>query len=105
MKYTFDAKLWIYTNLTTNAAWHFITVPNIFYEEIKIANYLFKKSFGSIKVVATINNCSWQTSIFPDTKTQCYLLPIKKSIRMANNLCAGAKYNLTLEFMHGNQLN
>ena len=59
MKYTFDAKLWIYTNLTTNAAWHFITVPNIFYEEIKIANYLFKKSFGSIKY----NSANQKTAI------------------------------------------
>lgn len=102
MRYTFEAELWIYPSLTSNAAWHFISVPDIFYDEIKLSNYLYKRGFGSIKVLATINNTSWQTSIFPDNKTQCYLLPVKKSIRVANNLSDGDRVNITLEFVRSN---
>jgi Domain of unknown function (DUF1905) len=32
---------------------------------------------------------SWRTSIFPDSKTGAYLLPVKKAVRVAEHLEAG----------------
>jgi hypothetical protein len=48
-----------------------------------------RRGFGSVRVTVTVGASSWQTSIFPDTKTGAYLLPVKKAVRMAEHLHAG----------------
>lgn len=83
-RYAFAAKLWIYPGGT--AAWHFLTVP-------KKESLLIKKTFanrargwGSLPVLATIGNTTWNTSIFPDSKSGTYLLPVKAAVRRALGL-------------------
>jgi len=45
--------------------------------------------FGSVRVAVTIGTTSWRTSIFPDSKTGTYLLPVKKEVRDAEKLQTG----------------
>ena len=42
--------------------------------------------FGSVRVAVTVGTTSWRTSIFPDSKTRTYLLPVKKEVRDAEKL-------------------
>jgi hypothetical protein len=77
--YTFTSKLWLYSG--DKAAWHFITVPEDITREI---NHLYdhkKRGWGSLPVQATIGKTTWKTSMFPDKKTNSFLLPVKASIR------------------------
>ena len=45
-----------------------------------------RAGFGSVRVAATVGTTSWRTSIFPDSKTGTYLLPVKKEVRDAEKL-------------------
>ncbi|MCA9368935.1 MAG: DUF1905 domain-containing protein [Pseudomonadales bacterium] len=87
-EYQFTEKIWLYPG---KAAWHFVSVPQ---NETADIHYHFehaKRGWGSLKVKVTIGNTIWNTSIFPDKKTNTFLLPIKKAVRDAENLEAGQK--------------
>jgi len=83
MEYTFASKIWIFGG---EGAWHFANLPKDISAEIKQITSQSKNAFGSVKVLANINKSSWQTSLFPDSKSQCYVLPIKKQIRESEGL-------------------
>jgi hypothetical protein len=84
--YAFRGELWHYPE---EAGWHFITLPPDLSDEIRDEAAPFRKGFGSVKVTASIAGNSWSTSIFPDSKSGSYLLPVKKAIRTASRLGAG----------------
>lgn len=82
LDFTFDAKLWLYSGPTQ---WHFITLPVPVADEIKF----FIKSrngFGSVRVTATIGETKWKTSIFPYKEENSFILPIKKDVRVKENV-------------------
>lgn len=85
MEYAFRAPLWIYAG---QAAWHFVTLPQDISSEIKEIYGSNAAGFGSIKVKVTIGETNITTSIFPDKKSGCYFLPVKKQVRVAENLSA-----------------
>lgn len=96
---TFDcvSALWIYPG---DAAWHFLTVP------IEVSNEIWdltqereRRGFGSVRVAVRIGSSRWQTSIFPDKKSGCYLLPVKKQIRAVENLAADDEVRFELEVL------
>lgn len=93
MAYSFDADVWLYPG---EAAWHFITVPLDMSQEIKAMTAERRRGFGSVRVEVTIGDYKWQTSIFPDSKSGCYFLPVKKEARLKNNLEPGSKTRLTI---------
>lgn len=80
--FSFRAKLWIWPG---EAAWHFVTIAPLLAKKIKGLNEGPRRGFGAVKIKATIGNTSWTTSIFP-TKEKTFLLPIKQSVRKAENL-------------------
>lgn len=94
MVYTFSSELWVWPG---QAAWHFITVPKDISDEIKAITAGNTHGFGSVKVSVAIKNISWQTSLFPDSKTKCYMLPIKKDVRNKTNSIAGDALEITLQ--------
>lgn len=85
-------KIWVYSG---PAAWHFITIDKSTSDKIKQIPVL-KRGWGSVPVNVTVGNSTWKTSIFPD-KGDIYLLPIKKKIRVSENLKEGFLANITLE--------
>lgn len=91
--YRFDAQLWEYPG---HAAWHFVTLPQDYADEIQVIAAPFARGFGSVRVEVTINDMTWRTSIFPDAKSGSYFLPIKKAVREACKLSAGDSASLTL---------
>ena len=48
---------------------------------------------------ATIGSTTWQTSVFPDSKTGCYVLPVKKSVRQAEDIDDDDPVDVALELL------
>ena len=71
------------------SAWRFVTLPRDITNEIHIRYKNQKKGWGSIPVLVTVGKTSWETSIFPDRKSQSYLLPMKLEIRKKEGILDG----------------
>ena len=84
--YVFSAELWQFDG---PSAWYFVSLPPDVADDIRAEFAAQAGGFGSIKVHAVVRSTEWSTSIFPDKKRGTYLLPVKKSVRMAENLAAG----------------
>ena len=85
LQWTFDAELWLWK---ADAAWHFVTLPTDIADEIEDA-VVERRGFGSVRVVVGIGLSEWKTSIFPSREAESFLLPIKKSVRAAEELGVG----------------
>ena len=92
--YSFRGELWHYPE---QAGWHFITLPQELAGELRDDAGPFRKAFGSVKVSASIVGQRWSTSLFPDSKSGSYLLPVKKGIRTAAGISAGDEVDVELE--------
>lgn len=85
MDYHFDSELW---EASAEAAWVFLTVPNPVSQDIRELSGP-RVGFGSVRVEVRIGASLWQTSVFPDAKSGCYVLPVKKAVRRAEDLEVG----------------
>jgi hypothetical protein len=92
--YQFSAPLWQYPG---EGGWHFVSVPAEISDDIAELTAGTRHGFGSVPVAVTVGNSTWQTSLFPDSKTGTYLLPVKKSVRTAERLSVGGDVNAHLE--------
>lgn len=97
MELQFDAELWEYPG---EAAWHFVTLPPELADDVREL-VPPGPGFGSVRVTATIGDTRWQTSLFPDSKTGSYVLPVKKQVRAANGLVAGDRVAVRLAIGEG----
>ncbi len=87
MTFELETELWEYPG---NGAWYFLTLPLDIASDIRRLELTPKRGFGSVRVQAEIGKTQWDTSIFPDSKTGSYLLPVKKLVRASEGLLAGA---------------
>ncbi|MDQ0822275.1 hypothetical protein QFZ79_000022 [Arthrobacter sp. V4I6] len=92
--YSFRGELWHYPE---EAGWHFITLPQDLAAEFRDDPAPVRKAFGSVKVSASIAGQRWSTSVFWDSKSDSYLLPVKKSVRAAAGIRAGDEVDVELE--------
>ncbi len=76
--YKIRSKVWLYPGM---AGWHFLSVSKKQSEEIKKKFGAKKRGWGSLPVVVILGKTRWKTSIFPDTKSGTYLLPLKAKVR------------------------
>lgn len=97
--YIFESTIWLWTTDKAPASWHFITVPEDTSDAIKEMHGSSAKGFGSIKVNVTIGNSTWSTSLFPESKTGCYILPLKAAIRKAENIGVDDSVSVKLEVL------
>ncbi|WP_402464094.1 DUF1905 domain-containing protein [Isoptericola aurantiacus] len=95
MQLSFSAPLWQW-QARQDDAWWFVTVPP---DESDLMDDLPlpPRGFGSIRVRVTVGATTWQTSVFPSKEQQCYVLPMKRSVRRAEGLEPGAPVRVTLE--------
>lgn len=85
MDFRFTAELW---EAEAEAAWVFMTVPEDVSDEI--ADLAPRRpGFGSVRVEVSIGSTEWSTSVFPDSKLGRYVLPVKKAVRVAQELAVG----------------
>ncbi|MEP6896675.1 MAG: DUF1905 domain-containing protein [Chloroflexota bacterium] len=77
------------------APWFFVAMPAKQSRELKAISALVTYGWGVIPVHVQIGETEWQTSLFP--KDGRYLVPIKASVRKAENLEQGDKVSVRLE--------
>jgi hypothetical protein len=83
----FTAELWPWRE-DEPGSWVFVTLPPDIGEELAIAAGP-RNGFGSVKVVATIGESTWSTSVFPEGGGGSFVLPVKKAVRKAEALDVG----------------
>ena len=84
MNLEFSDKIWFWRG---PAPWFFVTVPEEPSRDIQAISNLVTYGWGVIPVQVHIGETRWQTSLFP--KNGRYLVPIKASVRKAENLEEG----------------
>jgi len=87
MKFSFSSNLKIYNG--EKATWFFASLPKEESEQIKFFSKHMRKGFGSVRVEVEIGSTKWKTSVFPDSKSGVYVLPVKAEIRKNENLKDG----------------
>jgi hypothetical protein len=91
--YTFSAKVFLWPG---DLGWHFVYLPKDLAENIKKVSK--KYGGGFVKVKARLGKSEWETSLFPYTRENTYLICIKKKIREKENIFTGEelkiKFNL-----------
>ena len=92
--FEFAAPLWRYPGAD---GWHFVSLPPEISTDITDISTGIRRGFGSVRVAVTVGSTSWRTSIFPDSKTGTYLLPVKKAVRVAERLEVGDQIKAQLE--------
>ena len=89
--FRFRSELWMHSG----GAWRFVTLPGDLAAEIEDQAGP-PRGFGSVKVIATIGSTTWNTSIFPDSSTRTFVLPVKKRVRVAEKLNDGDLIDVSL---------
>jgi hypothetical protein len=94
----FEAELWVWT-ARRDDSWTFVSLPVDTSDEIRDRTGGQRRGFGSVRVQARVGTTIWRTSIFPDSKTGAYVLPIKQAVRTANGLKPGDRVEVTVEVL------
>jgi hypothetical protein len=93
-RYALTAEVWRHPG---QAGWHFVTLPTDLADELKARSAGGGRAFGTIPVLVTVGQSTWATSLFADTKSASYLLPIKAEVRHREGLADGDTATLALE--------
>ena len=92
MEIEFTGRIWFWKG---PAPWFFVTVPEDHSRDLKAISSLVTYGWGVIPVHVRIGKTAYTTSLFP--KDGLYLVPIKASVRKAENLAEGDNVTLRLE--------
>ena len=92
MDIEFNGKIWFWKG---PAPWFFVTIPAEQSRDLNAISGLVTYGWGVIPVHARIGKTEWKTSLFP--KDGLYLVPIKASVRKAENLEEGHNVTVRLE--------
>ena len=92
MHIEFDCKIWFWQG---PAPWYFVTVPEQHSNDLKAIVGMVTYGWGMIPVTAQIGKTRWATSLFP--KDGRYIVPIKASVRKAEDLDEGDNVTVWLE--------
>jgi Domain of unknown function (DUF1905) len=101
MQITFKAPLWMWSG---KGSWFFVTLPVDdaarirFFGSAAFQGAKKPQGWGSIPVKVRLGRTEWQTSLFPDSKSGSYLLPVKADVRKAEGLVAGSNVEISLIF-------
>lgn len=92
MNIEFNEKIWFWKG---PAPWYFVTVPAEQCRDLRAIAGLVTYGWGMIPVQARIGNTAWTTSLFP--KDGRYIVPIRATVRKAENLAEGDNVTVRLE--------
>jgi len=94
LSFSFSTDIWQYQ---AKGGWHFITLPLQIAEEIKF--FASTNKWGSVRVAVTIGTSEWKTSLFPDSKSGTYFLPVKAEVRKRQKIDAGDDVTVALKVL------
>ena len=93
--FEFEAPLWQHDG---NDGWHFVTVPEDVSADVEDLAGGIRRGFGSVRVAVTVGTTSWRTSVFP-TKDGTFVLPVKRQVRVAEQLSPGEQVAVLIELV------
>lgn len=94
----FAAELWRWAARRADS-WTFVTLPAEASEEIRARTAGRPRGFGSVRVRVSLGDSTWLTSIFPDSKSGAYVLPVKQAVRRAESLAVGDVASVRVEVL------
>lgn len=100
---TFTAPLWRWTarqKSTDSPAWFFVTLPPEVVDEVRHSAGE-PRGFGSVRVSVEAAGTSWETSVFPDSDSDGFVLPVKKAVRVAAGVDEGDELTVSLSVRDG----
>jgi len=92
MNIEFDGEIWYWRG---PAPWYFVTVPVEQCDHLRAISGSVTYGWGMIPAKVRIGATAWQTSLFP--KDGRYIVPIKTTVRKAENLDVGDQVTVRLE--------
>jgi hypothetical protein len=98
LTYRFTGELFVWSGGQAN--WYFIRMPVKPSKELREHMDGLTNGFGSIRVEVTIEESTWRTSVFPESATGSYLLPVKKQIRKAVEIEEGDDVEVVLSVVN-----
>lgn len=93
MRYTFEAEIW---RSSGAGGWFFVTLPADVADGLRTLSGP-RFGFGSLRVRAEIAGLTWDTSVFPDTRSGSFLLPLKAQVRRRAGVTAGDWTHVQIE--------
>ncbi len=93
MNINIKTKVWIWDGPNP---WYFVRIPEAESKVIRKEFRAVHRGWGSIPVNVKIGESKWKTSIFWEKKGT-YLLPIKKSIRIKENISNTSEVDLNIK--------
>lgn len=93
-EYRVRSNIWLYPGAS---AWHFVTISKTTSATIKKTFAEKTRGWGSLPVEVTLGKTKWKTSIFPDSKSGTYLLPLKAQVRAKEGVAHGDTVSLTIK--------
>ena len=97
--FTFTAPLWRWAARQETgdpSAWCFVTVPQEVSDEVR-ERAGAPRGFGSVRVSVECGGSRWHTSVFPDAESGGFVLPVKKAVRVAEDVDEGDELTVTLQ--------
>jgi hypothetical protein len=92
MNIEFNGKIWFWKG---PSPWYFVTVPAKQSRELRGIGSIVTYGWGMIPVNVRIGQTEWKTSLFP--KNGRYIVPVKASVRQAENLEEGKIVTIRLQ--------
>jgi hypothetical protein len=92
MNIEFSGKIWYWRG---PSPYFFVTVPEEQSRDLKAMSGFVTYGWGMIPADVRIGKTEWKTSLFP--KDGGYIVPLKDSVRKAENLEEGDKVTVRLE--------
>ena len=93
--FEFSARL---TEHGAEPSWVMLTLPVDDAEDIRELVPV-RPGFGSVPVGVQIGSAWWRTSIFPDSKSGSYVLPVKRAVREQAGVDVGDVVDVTLRLV------
>lgn len=93
--YQFHTKIWQHQG-TAGGSWQFASLPSDMSVEIRNLLQCQEEGWGRLKAKAQINQTTWDTSIWFDSKSKTYLLPLKAEIRKKEKLEIGMELEISI---------
>lgn len=94
--YKFKSEVIVYPGMN---AWRFLVLPKDKAHKIKKDFSHKAKGWGSLPVNVKIGKSTWKTSIFPDKKSDTYVLPLKAEIRRKEGIDDHSKVSFSIEII------
>ena len=95
MALAFDSELWQWE---AQDGWFFVTLPEDVSDDVRLTSGP-PRGFGSVRVEASIGRTTWRTSVFPDKRSGCFVLPVKRAVRRAEDIEEGDVVRVELELL------